>query len=104
MERKPEVPASPEDEALLHFAKPSGVPRGHANSAVSLASQRHPGKFPKVPGRVEGNEGFLPQPEKDLESPSATRLEALVPSHESRAMTRFPSSRAWRPDFPGATR
>lgn len=53
---------------------------------------------------VEGNEGFLPQPEKDLESPASTRLEALVPSHDSRARTRSPSPRAWRPDFPGAAR
>ena len=28
MERKPEVPASNRDEALFHFVKPSGVPRG----------------------------------------------------------------------------
>ena len=28
------------------------------------------------------------------------RLEALVPSHDSRARTRSPSPRAWRPDFP----
>ena len=43
-------------------------------------------------------------PEKDLESPSSTRLEALVPSLDSRARTRSPSPRAWRPDFPGAAR
>ena len=30
-----------------------------------------------------------------------TRLEALVPSRDSRARTRSPSPRAWRPDFPG---
>ena len=34
----------------------------------------------------------------------ATRLEALVPSRDSRARTRSPSPRAWRPDFPGAAR
>ena len=28
--------------------------------------------------------------------------EALVPSRDSRARTRSPSPRAWRPDFPGA--
>ena len=28
MERNPEVPASPRDEAPFHFTKPSGVPRG----------------------------------------------------------------------------
>ena len=33
-----------------------------------------------------------------------TRLEALVPSRDSRARTRSPSPRAWRPDFPGAAR
>ena len=38
-----------------------------------------------------------PYPEKDLESPSSTRLEALVPSRDSRARTRSPSPRAWRP-------
>ena len=52
----------------------------------------------------EGNEGFPPPPEKDLESPSSMRLEALVPSSDSSAMTRSPSPRAWRPDFPGAAR
>ena len=30
--------------------------------------------------------------------------EALVPSRDSRARTRPPSPRAWRPDFPGAAR
>ena len=39
-----------------------------------------------------------------LESPSSTRLEALVPSRDSRARTRSPSPPAWRPDFPGAAR
>ena len=33
-----------------------------------------------------------------------SRLEALVPSRDSRARTRSPSPRAWRPDFPGAAR
>ena len=39
-------------------------------------------------------------PDKDLESPSTTLLEALVPSRDSRAVTRSPSPRAWRPVFP----
>ena len=43
MERNPEVPASPRDEAPFHYTKPSGVPRGPATSTGSLASQRHPG-------------------------------------------------------------
>ena len=38
-------------EALFRCARPSGVPRGPATATGSLASQRHPGKFPKVPGR-----------------------------------------------------
>ena len=57
-ERKPEVPASPRGEALFRCARPSGVPRGPANSTGSLASQRHPGKFPKIPGRRRGKRGF----------------------------------------------
>ena len=58
----------------------------------------------RSPAEVGGNEGFLLQPEKDLESPSSTRLEALVPSHDSRTMTRSISPRAWRHDFPGTAR
>ena len=42
--------------------------------------------------------------EKDLESPSSTRLEALVISHDSRVMTSSPSPCAWRHEFPGAAR
>ena len=58
----------------------------------------------RSPAEGEGHEGFPPPPDKDLESPSSTRLEALVPSRDSRARTRSPSPRAWRPDFPGAAR
>ena len=44
--------------ALPHrCARPSGVPRGPATSTGSLASQRHPGKFPKVPGRDKTKQG-----------------------------------------------
>ena len=32
------------------------------------------------PAQVEGTQGFLPQPEKDLERPSSTRLEATFPT------------------------
>ena len=70
MERKPEVPASNRDEALFHFVKPSGVPRGPSNSSVSLTSQRHLGSSLRSPVEFEGNECFPPQPKKDLESPS----------------------------------
>ena len=53
---------------------------------------------------MEGTHGFLPQPEKDLESPSSVRLEVQIPYHDKRAMTHSPSPRTWRLDFPGATR
>ena len=49
----------------------------------------------RSPAQVEKNQAFPPQPQKDLESPSSTRLEALVPSRDSRARTRSPSPRAW---------
>ena len=39
-----------------------------------------------------------------MKVPYSTRLEALVPSRDSRARTRSPSPRAWRPDFPGVAR
>ena len=58
----------------------------------------------RSPAQVEGTQGFLPQPGKDLERPSSTRLEARVTYHGSGAMTRSPSPLAWRPDFPGAPR
>ena len=61
-ERKPEVAASPRGEALFRCARRSGVPRGPATSTGSLASQRHPGKFPKVPGRRRGTRGFPAAP------------------------------------------
>ena len=63
-----------------------------------------PGSSLRSPAEGEGHEGFPPPPDRDLESPSSTRLEALVPSRDSRARTRSPSPRAWRPDFPGAAR
>ena len=46
----------------------------------------------------------ISRPEKVLERPSSTRLEARFPSHGSGAVTRSPSPLAWRPDFPGAPR
>ena len=61
-EREPEVPASPRDEALFHCASPSRVPRGPANPTVSLNSQRHPGRFPQIPGRGRGKRGFPAAP------------------------------------------
>ena len=58
---------------------------------VSLTSQSHHEKPAEVTCTSQGKPGFLPQPEKDLERPSSTRLEARFPYHDSRAMTRSPS-------------
>ena len=44
----------------------------------------------RSPAQVDGPQGVPPQPEKDLERPSSTRLEARFPYHDSRAMTRSP--------------
>ena len=63
------------------FTKPSVQSRqgtGHQKGVRSSV---------KSPAEGEGNEGFPPPPDKDLESPSSTRLEALVPSRDSRART-----------------
>ena len=48
-------------------------------------------KFAGILSAALSHEGFPPPPDKDLESPSSTRLEALVPSRDSTAMTRSPS-------------
>src|SRR5574340_977649 len=100
----PELPASTGDEALFQCTKPSGVPRGPSHLQLPWllrATMRSP---LRSPAQVEGTQGFLPQPGKDLERPSSTRLEARFPYHGSGAMTRSPSPLAWRPDFPGAPR
>ena len=60
------------------------------NCTVSLTSQRHPYTFLRSPAQAEGSKGFLPQPVKDLESASSTRLEVRFPYHDSRAMTHSP--------------
>ena len=64
-----------------------------ASAFPGLSSQGCPGlgapeKPLRSPAQVEGSQAFLPQPEKGLERPSSTRLEARFPSHDSRAMTR----------------
>ena len=107
---------SPKRRGSLRFlppleVRPSSVAQGPAESqeAPPTPQDASPlrgtlGSSLRSPAEGEGNECFPPPPEKDLESPSSTRLEALVPSRDSRAMTRCPSPRAWRPDFPGAAR
>src|SRR5574337_1054780 len=97
LERQAEFHASTGDEALFQCTKPSGVPRGpsHLQFPWPLrATMRSP---LRSPAQVEGTQGVLPQPGKDLERPSSTRLEARVPSHGSGAMTHSPSPLAWRP-------
>ena len=44
--------------------------------------------------QVDGTQGFLLQPKKDLESPSLTRFQAQFPYHDSRTMTGSLSPRA----------
>src|SRR5574337_896809 len=75
-QRYPAVPASTGDEALFQCTKPSGVPRGPSHLQfpwLLTATMRSP---LRSPAQVEGIQGFLPQPEKDLKRPSSTRLEA----------------------------
>src|SRR5574341_1050976 len=55
----------------------------------------------RSPAQVEGTQGFLPQPGKDLERPSSTRLEARFPSHGSRAMTWVQAEHQPLDDRPG---
>src|SRR5574337_678307 len=79
METNPEVPASTADEALFQCTKPSGVPRGPSHlqfPRLLRATMRSP---LRSPAQVEGPQGVLPQPEKDLERPSSTCLEARFP-------------------------
>ena len=44
MERKPEVPASTQDEAFSIAAKPEESREARPKSTVCLTSQRHPGE------------------------------------------------------------
>ena len=107
---------SPKRRGSLRFlppleVRPSSVAPDPAESRGAPPPPQDPsplrgtlGSSLRSPAEGEGHEGFPPPPDKDLESPSSTRLEALVPSRDSRARTRSPSPRAWRPDFPGAAR
>ena len=91
--------------------RPSSIAPNPAECQEALPNPLHPsplrgtlGSSFRSPAEVEGSKGFPPQPEKYLQSPSSTRLEALVPSHDSRVMTSSPSQCARRPDFPCAAR
>src|SRR5574337_1034807 len=84
-QRNPELPASTGDEALFQCTKPRGVPRGPSNlqfPRLLRTSMRSP---LRSPAQVEGSQGFLPQPEKDLERPSSTRSEERRVGKECRS-------------------
>ena len=98
---------SPKRRGSLRFLpplemRPSSIAPNPAESREAPPTPQDPsplrgtlGGSLRSPAEVEGNEGFPPHPENDLESPSSTRLEALVPSHDSRAMTRSAWPHAW---------
>ena len=88
----------------LHLLSPQRSRRPQASCQSGGAPALRPGPSPlrgtlgsslRSSAEGEGHQGFPPPPDKDLESPSSTRLEALVPSRDSRARTRSPSPRAW---------
>ena len=91
----------PLSHASTHMFLSSVLPGGEREDGTRASTGPLSSPLPHSPAEGEGHEGFPPPPEKDLESPSSTHLEALVPSRDSRARTRSPSPRAWRPDFPG---
>ena len=68
-ERNPVVHASTCHEALFHCDKPSGVPRGPANSTVSINSQDTLGSSLRTPAEVEGNDFSLQNPRKTSRVP-----------------------------------
>ena len=81
----------------LEDPPPPPQPAHYVSLVLALLNPQDPsplrgtlGSSLRSPPEGEGNEGFPPPPDKDLESPSSTRLEALVPSRDSRARTRSP--------------
>ena len=83
---------SPKRRGSLSFLsplemRPSSIAPTPAESRETPLTPQHPsplrgtlGSSLRSPAEVEGNEGFLPPLEKDLDSPSSKCLEALVPS------------------------
>ena len=83
---------SPKRRGSLRFLpplemRPSSIVPNPAESREAPPTPQRPsplrstlGSFLRSPAEVGGNEGFPLQPEKDIESPSSTRLEALVPT------------------------
>ena len=67
--------------------RPSSIAPTPAESREAPLTPQHPsplrgtlGSSLRSPAEVEGNKGFPPPLEKDLDSPSSKCLEALVPS------------------------
>ena len=65
--------------ASLIGGKESTCNAGHTRSIPGLG-RSSVGSSLRSPAEGEGHEGFPPPPDKDLESPSSTRLEA-PPAH-----------------------
>ena len=59
--QKPLYCGSDSKESICNAGDPGSTP-GSGRSPGSLASQRHPGKFPQVPGRRRGKRGFPAAP------------------------------------------
>ena len=55
---------------LFQCTKPSGVPRGPSHLQFPWLLRATMSSPPRSPAQVEGTQGFLPQPGKDLERPS----------------------------------
>ena len=87
-------------------APPAGMPETVALHQSGDAARLGTKPTPVPPPRLKKQASFLEAEggAKTLTGGRSTRLEALVPSRDSRARTRSPSPRAWRPDFPGAAR
>ena len=70
----------------------------HVNAMRGLQSSKELKELDGEKGRDSGEEAH------DYEVDINVRLDSLVPSQDSRTMTRSPLPRSWRPDFPGAAR
>ena len=69
---------------------------------VSLASQSQHEKTLRSPAQVEGTQGFLPQPGKDLERPSSTRLDSSDLAAEGQVVGVGTTEHGTRPEVPAA--
>ena len=98
--RCPELPAQGLVPLRWGCALPSPNAPGKAPNHIHTTLRWGLGSSLRSPAEGEGHEGFPPPPDKDLESPSSTRLEARFPYHDSRAMTWSLSPRVLLPSLP----